>query len=109
MSTRLTHVAPANLMMALLLSVWGCGEHGLEGTYHHPQGAFALEIRSNDEAVVQLFGQTVRCTYRATAEAVVLTCPPEASMVQTLIGTLQRNRDGTLSSVSGVLAKRESS
>lgn len=96
-------------LFPLLAAVAGCGGGGLEGTYHHPQGAFVLELTADDQAVVQVLGQTVHCTYTVRDNRVELACPAEASMVQMMLGTLARNKDGTLSSASGVLSRRAAS
>lgn len=97
-------VSTALLQMLVLLGVTACG-NSLEGTYHHPAGAFVLELKSGHEAVVQMLGQSVRCRWDSTAEQVQLSCP-DSNIFTQQIGTLARNDDGTLSSGLGVLAKR---
>jgi hypothetical protein len=108
-TSRSTSSARWFVRVLLLPAMVGCGGGGLQGTYHHPQGAFVLELSDGDQAVVQIFGQSVRCTYNVEKAEVQIACPAEASMVQAMLGTLARNKDGTLSSASGVLSKRESS
>jgi hypothetical protein len=102
---RRTRISTLLLEMLVLLAVAACGDRGsLEGTYHHPQGAFVLELKGGHKAVLQMLGETIRCSWDASAEQVKLSCPDSPFTQQ--IGTLARNEDGTLSSALGVLAKR---
>lgn len=105
--TRIARRAAQAILILILIA--GCGNGGIEGTYHHAQGAFVLELAPDNNASVQIFGQTVICSYSVENDRVALTCPEEASMVQSMLGTLARNKDGTLSSASGVLSRRASS
>jgi len=106
-TSRIVGRTPRTLLALALIA--GCGSGGIEGTYHHPQGAFVLELAPDNNASVQIFGQTVICSYSVQGDRVDLSCPREASMVQSMLGTLARNKDGTLSSASGVLSKRTTS
>ncbi len=103
---RLTHLTTILVLTVALSGPVACTRGGgLEGTYHHPAGAFVLELRDGHEAVVQMLGQSVRCRWDSTAEQVKLSCP-DSNIFTQQIGTLARNDDGTLSSGLGVLAKR---
>ena len=99
-------------ILCLVAGFVGCGD-GLEGTYHGPEGGIVVELKRDHAATVTFMGQTQSCTYDSTKEQITLSCPANqglgATMVSTLLGTLRRNADGTLSSGLGVLAKRTAS
>lgn len=108
---RISPQLPVGALMLSTIAIAACGDD-LAGTYHGPQGAIVVELDGDETATVTFMGGSQVCSYDATREQVTLTCPDgqggvEGSMLAELVGTLRRNKDGTLTSTLGVLAKRD--
>lgn len=103
MKTTLCRTGVGSFLLALSL-IAGCGsDHGVQGTYSDPSGAWMLDLKSGGQATLTFYGDSRPCTYTVSGDQVAVTCKGEHAKLNFTV-----HQDGSLTGQGFMPALRKS-
>ncbi len=93
MKARLCRIVFTSVVTMCIVIGAGCSsQHGVQGTYSDPSGAWVLDLKGGGQATLTFYGDSRPCTYTVSGDQVAVKCKGER-------GTLNftAHQDGSLS------------
>ncbi len=93
MKTSFCRIAAISVLAMSNLVASGCkSDHGVQGTYSDPSGAWVLDLKSGGKATLTFYGDSRPCNYTVNDDQISVGCQGEKTKLN-----FTSHQDGSLS------------